>query len=462
MPKRKYTQDTSEPSSLHSSSHPRQPQETTTTIKTEPIIPKKNNRTKLVDKLYEAINNEKIGNYAKGRRRWIKAANRVRTRVMSLDGSCAEVEHKDDGLLPLHLAIGQGAPYIVIRAMVEVYPKGCEVPFDVSPLHLSCAYPRKKVLESWKQKAFDLEDDPDAESIIRLLMKTYPKAIRLEGENKGRTTPLHLILEHKPSEELVRTMVKHYKRVTNDDANKSIFHVKDGQGQLPLHIALENQSSVDVVRFILKGYPGATKYPRKYHDGCLALHCAVLFENSKDCLTEIMESFPGALALCNDNTEIPLHMLFVSGNEERWSLKNKSSDSLGRGQLSEKEICKLLLRIYSKYQTNKVAAVKALFQKRDRWGRTVLESAKECKTVNSVPDDLISFLEKAESGDLSQFTNENNLRANKKVSKKVAERNRVKKRSRQLVPKKGSLAAKAGHSSRLEGELSSEEEFELE
>lgn len=151
----------------------------------------------------------------------------------------------------------------------------------------------------------------------------------------------------------------------------------------------------------------------------------------------------------------------MSANEERWSLKNKSGDSLERGKLSEKEICKLLLRIFSKYQTNKVAAVKALLQKRDRWGRTVLESAKECKIVHAVPDDLIRFLEKAESGDLSQFMNENSLRPIKKESKKVVEIDRVKKHSRQVGPKV-SLAAKTGQSSRLEGELSSEEEFEFE
>jgi len=326
MPKRKHAQVKSESFTSHSLPHPRQSQivtmTSTTPIPSVPIIHDKKNKTKLIDILYYAHEHDKLGNYTKARNGWIRVADRVRKRRTLCNGNCLEVKYADDETqLPLHLAIDQGAPYVVIRALVEIYPTGCELAFGLSPLHLTCAYPRKKHMIRWGQKVYNLEDDPDSEQIIRLLMKTYPKAIRREGENKEMTTPFHLILENKPSEGLVKTMVKHYDKITRDDDGvKSIFQIKDGQGQLPLHIAVENQSSINVVRFIHKGYPAATKCQRE-HDGCFALHCAVLFGNSEACFTEIMESFPRALELYNHRTETPLHMLFVSGNEGRWSSK---------------------------------------------------------------------------------------------------------------------------------------------
>lgn len=359
---------------------------------------------------------------------------------------------------------------------MEVYPEGCGVKFDATPLHLACAHPRRKTRERMGEKALGLEDDPDSEQVIRILMKTYPEAIGVEGGNDKSCTALHLILENKPSKDLVETMVDYYEKtaIDKDDGVKSIFHSKDIDGQLPLHVAVENQASDDVVRFIHRGYPGATKRARISHDGCFVLHSAVLFGQSEDCLTLIMESFPDALTSENNKRQTPLQMLFASENISRWHVKKNSRDSLGRERLTEKGICELLLRIYTKYHGNRALRIKKLLETQDCWGKTILDNAKECKESHPVPDDLISFLQEAGAGEISTLPWQTSLKADNNNSKlkKTGMNKRAdggEKASEQLG---GNKLRKTGREE-LHGqanvtcidmscELSSEEEFEFE
>jgi len=330
--------------------------------------------------LYRAHEHDKACNDDTANELWDRAKRRVKMRRTFHD--VVEVQFKEDGYyLPLHRAIQHGAPYHLIKELVDEYTAGCSVLcHDEMPLQTACGYPR----HVWRQVQ-DLRYDTEWEEVILLLMQKNPAAI-----DTNKSTALHVLLEYNPSLALVEKMIDiHF---SNNNTNVSLLEMRDEQNQLPLHVAVERVVSTDVVLKILQSYPVAATCTRA-HDGALPLHCAVLFGCSGNVLARIIIAFPDALLHTENSENTPLHILFhMEKNTDRWNIGDKSDNSDGNTTLSETAICQLLLEYIP--EEKMISTLK----KKNISGHTVVEAATECAKVFAVPDDLIKLLVKAESG----------------------------------------------------------------
>ena len=132
--------------------------------------------------------------------------------------------------------------------------------------------------------------------------------------------------------------------------------------------------------------------------------------------------------------------------------------------MTGKEVCELLLKIYMKYQANKGVIVRKLLRKRDCWGKTILGAAKEIKKCHPIPDDLILYLEEAETGKFSTLPGTHSKKTNKigleQLKENAYETEGEKKVKKQKMRRKD--ADRRVHKNKV-CELSSEdEEFEFE
>jgi hypothetical protein len=193
---------------------------------------------------------------------------------------------------------------------LDVLPEGARTkPLYSFELPLSFACQTSINLEG---TSYFLSIDGFDEMIIKNIANLYPTATKLIHE-KGRSI-LHLLLQHRPSLDLVEFIVD--KSYSADHASKdkgfiinsSILEYCDEEKQFPIHTAIQYYAPCDVIKYLIHRFPsGVCKMMFK---GFLPLHCAARWGCSEGVMTSLLESFPEAVVKKNSDGFTPLELIF--------------------------------------------------------------------------------------------------------------------------------------------------------
>ena len=249
-------------------------------------------------------------------------------------------------VLPLHLALEQCAPLVVIEALLAIYPKGIKKKTERKaggflPLHY--------VMENIRNVEYDyfeyiLSLHPKASKVrtakgllplhmaaikgaklpvFKILikkndyacdLKTKGKnkkfALRICAENNAALKVRKLIYDNMDSESVITILEGHLwgealKLLKQSPSRARVRRPKDGKNVL--QVALLNNAPENVCLKILEVYPEGAKHQCKISKS-LPIHDLCTQRTSSIQVVEaLIKTFPSALSHVNKNDEIPLH-----------------------------------------------------------------------------------------------------------------------------------------------------------
>jgi serine/threonine protein kinase/ankyrin repeat protein len=221
--------------------------------------------------------------------------------VQALIDKCPDAvrEINEDGKLPLHTAVMEGASVDVIRVLLKADPTAAEKTMkvrdedmlqdykgvDILPLHLA-------ILRTWL---------PD---VIKALLKVYPGAVNARIRGK---LPLALALQtDQLSDDAVLAVLAAY-----PDAAKETFSNECDVVILPLHIAMEKKSSEKVVKALIRAHPGAKKEENPFSK-ILLLHELLMHHKPSDKdVQNLIDKYPDAVSKRGKDGQLPLHIAVI-------------------------------------------------------------------------------------------------------------------------------------------------------
>ena len=204
------------------------------------------------------------------------------------------------GNVPLHIALIQQAPLIVVQAILLLHVEVAAIKNNqgLLPIHVA------------------LTTANTSHDIIHTLISTYPQGcmIRLgQNDELYENLPLHAYLLHNvsPSLSVVRLLVTTYPNAIKEKCGTSTSGLL-----LPLHIAVRRSLSLDIINYLVEAYPesisvrtGSGNGNSTSQMGDLPLHLALSQSLlSWDCIYRIIELYPLGLREANDKGEYPLHL----------------------------------------------------------------------------------------------------------------------------------------------------------
>jgi ankyrin repeat protein len=196
--------------------------------------------------------------------------------ALNVDKFSAQLAHKTNGRLPLHMAAIRSSSKSIVTALLRIHPEAVKVAdvFGRLPLH------------------YAVEDSGSDEVVISLL-KEHPSAASVP-DSSGRL-PLHLAIAKSRSDAVIVALL---------DANPKAATVVDDSGRLPLHDAACRISSPSVISLLISTHPQAVFVAD--HASQLPLHDAAGC-NQSDVVSVILAAYPDAASVANSNGSLPLH-----------------------------------------------------------------------------------------------------------------------------------------------------------
>ena len=146
-------------------------------------------------------------------------------------------EQDSSGSVPLHLAVGSGAPAQAIRALVKAYPEGLSRrdADGCLPLHIAAS-------------SFSSAGEAGGtEAAFAAVLQALPSCAREKDSLFGRL-PLHAAVEHLAPLAVIQALL---------DAYPEGACQKDLDGNLPIHLAAEARASDEVWRVLGQANPQA-------------------------------------------------------------------------------------------------------------------------------------------------------------------------------------------------------------
>eukprot|EP00978_Attheya_sp_CCMP212_P026495 scaffold87262_cov63-Attheya_sp.AAC.2 len=365
--------------------------------------------------------------------------------------------------LPLHMALQSTtrAPFRVVKCLMEAYDEGVKIKNCVSgdlPLSMAC-HPMdtgrkdRETIPTIENGVDDEEEElpenpshqephewrrlcvtrhSDIYATIMLLMKAYPQAIN--SISSEGCTPLHSLLEHKPSFTLVKEMVElsAVSAAAEGQGTKSAVEVTDCERQLPLHVAIQRFANTKIILFLLHRFPRAVR--ESMNIGYLPLHFAALWSCTKKVLEALLRKHPRAVEIKslkkNGGGNTPLHLVFhTEENVGRWlptdeDMQCSKSDSDLDSEDTRKPsnivsgalLARLMISYYHAFllspvsskskKHNKAQAAKkiqSLINTKNALGHSVIDQAKMCLEMfgENASDEMkgvVDYIEGLDSG----------------------------------------------------------------
>ena len=205
--------------------------------------------------------------------------------------------HNDFGMDALEYGIRVSAPLKVIRAMLKADSGLVKTSQDLLPLHVACG-------------CSELQED-----VILYLLGRYPEAVLEAARDDKQSTIFHIVLENKPSLELITKMVEAWAKCSNmsvDDSWTTILSQRDTHTYLPLHVAIENHAPDNVILEIIRKNLHAV-IDKSKEGSVTPLHCVATSLCTLPVLTELLRYGTGAVSTetkWEDGKCTPLHFLF--------------------------------------------------------------------------------------------------------------------------------------------------------
>jgi hypothetical protein len=260
----------------------------------------------------------------------------------------------------------------------------------------------------------------DIYATIMLLMKAYPQAIN--SVSSEGCTPLHSLLEHKPSFTLVKEMVElSVDSAGEHQGTKSAVEVRDCERQLPLHVAIQRFASTKIILFLLHCFPRAVR--ESMNIGYLPLHFAALWGCTKKVLEGLLREYPSAMERKsykkNGGGNTPLHLVFhTEENVERWLQTDEDSEDTRKPSniVSGALLARLMVSYYHTYLLSPVSSeskkhtkpqaakkIQSLIRTKNNLGHSVIDQAKMCLEMfgENASDDMkgvVDYMEGLASG----------------------------------------------------------------
>jgi hypothetical protein len=247
-------------------------------------------------------------------------------RIISASPEIFEVESFDECCnLPIHSLllnnnnfenrIGDQNRLKLLKYLLKHYPEGActlQVTSDL-PLSLAC-----NPSLNFDSLGYSLSINYIDETVIRTLTDAYPTATKVMYE--GERSILHILLEHRPSVELVKFIVETSESAAYAEEDSgaviqgSILEHFDSEEQLPLHTAIQYYASCDVIKYLIEKFPLGTREEMVW--GYLPLHCAARWGCSESVMDALLESFPEAVVRKDEMKLAPFELIL--SHEEMW------------------------------------------------------------------------------------------------------------------------------------------------
>jgi hypothetical protein len=192
------------------------------------------------------------------------------------------------GYLPIHLELRGRHRSAILSKCIELYPEALAAADDIGCLPLHCL-----LGSMWSS----LDD-------ALLMIEKYPAAS--QHQNKFGELPLHIECKHQCRSSIISKCIELYpEALSKTDA------VSDES--LPLHIVLANtSSSIDDALMMIDKYPAALQHQSNYV--YLPLHIECMTQCRSAIISKIIELYPEALAVPENDEELPLHALLKNEN----------------------------------------------------------------------------------------------------------------------------------------------------
>jgi hypothetical protein len=247
-------------------------------------------------------------------------------RIISTSPEILEVESFDERCnLPIHSLllnnnnlenrIDDQNRLKLLKYLLKYYPEGAWTLQLTSDLPLSLACNPSLNLDSL---GYSLSINDIDEKVIRILTVKYPTATKVMYE--GKRSILHILLEHRPSIELVKFIVETSESAeyAEEDIGAviqgSILEHFDSEKQLPLHTAIQYYAPCDVIKYLIERFPLGTREQMVW--GYLPLHCAARWGCSELVMDALLESFPEAVVRKDAKKLTPFELIL--SHEEIW------------------------------------------------------------------------------------------------------------------------------------------------
>ena len=192
--------------------------------------------------------------------------------------------------LPIHLAVCNKAPLVVVVALLEAHIEGVREKDGLKRLPLYCATSNDAPAEviAALRKAMS--------SVAEAGLQSYLDAAVAEDKDKEGRRALHRALEDLAPASVVMAVM---------DANPAAVRYKDDVGKLPLHRAAESDAPFEVVAALLSAYPAAARVKDKL--GKLPLHHAAENKAPFEVMAALLSAYPEAARVKDKLGRLPLH-----------------------------------------------------------------------------------------------------------------------------------------------------------
>lgn len=190
-------------------------------------------------------------------------------------------------LIPLHMAIQQGASFEIIHFLIETWPEGVKFEDEAGCVALHSAVSR------WVQSP-----NPDLGRIISLLLQTWPLAIEKEMQGSPILTPFGIAYMQKFCE--------------NGPEKSSYLYASNSHGRpLYLHLACWLGLPEPAICVIVERFPEAVG--ESDPGGNLPIHVACSAESPIQVVRLLIERYTGNLAVRNSGGHSPLRLCYDEG-----------------------------------------------------------------------------------------------------------------------------------------------------
>lgn len=186
---------------------------------------------------------------------------------------------------PLHLGLRDEAPAECLLAVLNAYPKACEMKDDNGslPIHASFAW----------RTPFE---------VTKALLAIYPKGAEIL--TREGSTALHYGMQFQAPIESIRAILDVYPQATE---------IKLRRGYTPLQIGCKHGASIEAIRVLLENNPKSAQLPD--FDGLTTLHMTIKSTyGTEDCILAILEHCPEAARIQNNQSRPSLHFAIKHGS----------------------------------------------------------------------------------------------------------------------------------------------------
>ena len=329
------------------------------------------------------------------------------------------------GQLPIHTAALKGAPLSLIKKIVGL-DRQCircrMVGNGWYPLHILC-YALKLGINSSEGNLAKLDSyTSEMEEKILWMIEKYPEALAMGDSDSS--TPLHIVLEHKPSHRIVQKMIQ--------CAGPRILKLRDIQQQVPLHIALDYKANKHVCDLLIDNFPAATEV--KMESNYLPLHFAAQSGCSLSTLQKLLYHFPTALYTTTNAGHSAFHLLL---EDYKKKFVYDTGESKRRGNASIEDMIKTMLQTYFDSKVRQVGHLKAKTSLVKIIGKQNPHSKQSMYELarHKIPKELFIYLTNLKKGRISlQPSNLNsNTSSRAKQKKNVRDHSGIRKKKKRIT-----------------------------